>query len=41
MDQLLKVDVRDRATTVWHEEGCYPGEPVFVAAPGSGRRTGA
>lgn len=35
-DQLVKVDVRERVTSVWHEEGCYPGEPVFVAAPGSG-----
>ena len=40
VDQLVKVDVRDRATSSWHEEGCYPGEPVFVAAPGSGPEDG-
>jgi carotenoid cleavage dioxygenase-like enzyme len=35
VDQLLKVDVRDRSTSVWHEDGCYPGEPVFVPSPDS------
>jgi len=39
-DQLLKVDVRERTTTVWREEGCHPGEPVFVAAPGLGAEDG-
>ena len=34
-DQLLKVDVREGDTRVWREDGCYPGEPVFVAAPGA------
>jgi beta,beta-carotene 9',10'-dioxygenase len=33
LDQLVKVDVRERTSRVWHEDGCYPGEPVFVAAP--------
>ena len=33
LDQLVKLDVDSGATTVWHEPGCYPGEPVFVAAP--------
>jgi carotenoid cleavage dioxygenase-like enzyme len=33
LDQLVKVDVRERTARVWHEDGCYPGEPVFVAAP--------
>ncbi len=32
-NQLVKVDVRKRAALVWHEEACYPSEPVFVAAP--------
>lgn len=32
-DNLVKLDL-DRATaSPWREEGCYPGEPVFVAAP--------
>jgi beta,beta-carotene 9',10'-dioxygenase len=30
---LLRVDVRQRTTTVWSEENCYPGEPVLVEAP--------
>jgi beta,beta-carotene 9',10'-dioxygenase len=32
-DRLVKVDVRDGSALVWREEGCYPGEPVFVPAP--------
>jgi carotenoid cleavage dioxygenase-like enzyme len=35
IDQLVKVDVRERRARVWFEDGCYPGEPVFVAAPGA------
>ena len=31
IDRLVKVDVRDGARSEWHEDGCYPGEPVFVA----------
>lgn len=34
-DQLLKVDVAGRTSSVWREEHCYPGEPVFVPAPGA------
>jgi beta,beta-carotene 9',10'-dioxygenase len=32
-DRLVKVDVRDGSALLWCEEGCYPGEPVFVPAP--------
>ncbi len=32
-NQLVKVDVRARQTQTWREDGTYPGEPVFVAAP--------
>lgn len=32
-DQLVKIDVEDGAPTTWAEEGCYPGEPVFVPSP--------
>jgi beta,beta-carotene 9',10'-dioxygenase len=32
-DRLAKVDVVDGTTAVWREDGCFPGEPVFVAAP--------
>jgi beta,beta-carotene 9',10'-dioxygenase len=30
---LVKVDVEEAAVTRWVEDGCLPGEPVFVAAP--------
>jgi carotenoid cleavage dioxygenase-like enzyme len=35
MDQLIKVDVRTGTARTWYEDGCYPGEPVFVSAPGA------
>jgi beta,beta-carotene 9',10'-dioxygenase len=34
LDRLAKVDVREGSTIFWGAEGCYPGEPVFVRAPG-------
>jgi carotenoid cleavage dioxygenase-like enzyme len=34
-NQLVKVDVRERTASVWLEEDCYVGEPVFAAAPGA------
>lgn len=33
INQLAKVDVQERKTSIWHEDHCYPGEPVFVANP--------
>jgi beta,beta-carotene 9',10'-dioxygenase len=33
LDQIVKADVVDRRATVWSEDGCYPGEPVFVSPP--------
>jgi len=33
LDRIVKGDVVDRTSSVWHEEGTYPGEPVFVRAP--------
>lgn len=33
-DQLVKIEVQTGQTEVWREENCYPGEPVFVGAPG-------
>ncbi|XVS61085.1 carotenoid oxygenase family protein [Actinosynnema sp. CA-299493] len=35
LNQLVKLDVSSGRTTVWHEPGRYPGEPVFVPAPGA------
>jgi carotenoid cleavage dioxygenase-like enzyme len=33
-DQLVKIGVRAGTAQTWHEAGTYPGEPVFVPAPG-------
>ncbi|EGJ50991.1 carotenoid oxygenase family protein [Desulfocurvibacter africanus] len=33
MDNLVKIDLDVGAVRTWCEAGCYPGEPVFVAAP--------
>lgn len=33
VNQLVKLDVTTGATLIWYEDGCYPGEPVFVASP--------
>jgi carotenoid cleavage dioxygenase-like enzyme len=32
---VLKVDVEDGSAARWQEDGCYPGEPVFVPRPGA------
>lgn len=32
-NQVVKVDLSDRNATAWAEDGCFVGEPVFVAAP--------
>lgn len=34
IDCLAKVDVREGRRQEWREDGCYPGEPVFVREPG-------
>jgi carotenoid cleavage dioxygenase-like enzyme len=33
LDRIVKADLDERTTSAWAEEGCYPGEPVFVAGP--------
>ncbi len=35
LDQIAKVDLADGDAKVWREASCYPGEPVFVPAPGA------
>jgi beta,beta-carotene 9',10'-dioxygenase len=30
---LAKVDIQTQTAQTWYEDGCYPGEPVFVGAP--------
>ncbi len=34
-NQLVKIDVQQQNSRAWKAEDCYPGEPVFVAAPGA------
>ncbi|WP_264770331.1 carotenoid oxygenase family protein [Coxiella burnetii] len=33
LNRLLKIDVQQKATKIWKETMCYPGEPVFVSLP--------
>ncbi|HEX2054413.1 MAG TPA: carotenoid oxygenase family protein [Actinomycetota bacterium] len=33
-NSLVKVDVEGGPTKVWQQEGCFPGEPIFVPRPG-------
>lgn len=35
LETIQKIDLDERRVTAWREPGCYPGEPVFVAAPGA------
>jgi carotenoid cleavage dioxygenase-like enzyme len=37
IDRIVKADVDERNSVVWAEDGCFPGEPVFVAAPDAER----
>ncbi|CAH1128203.1 unnamed protein product [Ceutorhynchus assimilis] len=32
---LIKVDVKRNSWKTWQEEGCFPGEPIFVVSPNS------
>jgi beta,beta-carotene 9',10'-dioxygenase len=34
LDQIVKIDVESGEAQTWWQEHCYPGEPVFVPAPG-------
>ncbi|HEY6779955.1 MAG TPA: carotenoid oxygenase family protein [Thermoleophilaceae bacterium] len=40
IDRLVKIDVGDGTRAEWHEDGCYPGEPVFVREPGRDEEDG-
>jgi carotenoid cleavage dioxygenase-like enzyme len=33
-NQLVKLDLHDRTTDTWYEEGAYPGEGIFIGKPG-------
>ncbi|MEU9267129.1 carotenoid oxygenase family protein [Streptomyces sp. NPDC048251] len=40
-DELVKIDVTTGSSVRWSEDGCFPGEPVFVRQPGEdGEDTG-
>ena len=34
LNELVKFDVEERTVRTWHEDGCYPGEPIFAGRPG-------
>ena len=34
LDSIVKIDVTSGDTQTWWQEHCYPGEPIFVPAPG-------
>ncbi|XP_041834726.1 beta-carotene oxygenase 1, like [Melanotaenia boesemani] len=34
-NKIAKVDIVTRTHIQWHQENCYPSEPVFVASPGA------
>ncbi len=38
-NQLVKIDIETGQSQTWFEDGCYPGEPIFVGAP-HGRQKG-
>lgn len=33
--QLIKFNITTKKTSFWQEDGCYPGEAIFVPRPGS------
>jgi carotenoid cleavage dioxygenase-like enzyme len=35
LDAIVRIDLADHASSAWTAKGCYPGEPVFVPAPGA------
>ena len=37
LDRIVKADLAAHTSTVWAEDGSFPGEPVFVAAPDAER----
>lgn len=32
-NEVVKIDVMSGKSTSWQQEGCYPGEPVFIPGP--------
>jgi len=40
LDQIVKADLQERSAQTWFQDGCFPGEPVFVPEPGNEREDG-
>ena len=40
LDSVVKIDVETGEALTWHEDGAYPGEPVFVRDPGRDEEDG-
>ncbi len=34
-NQIVKVDTQSHVSMTWFQDGCFPGEPVFVPTPGA------
>ncbi|HEX3909855.1 MAG TPA: carotenoid oxygenase family protein [Solirubrobacteraceae bacterium] len=37
LGRIVKIDTHDGSALSWSQDGCFPGEPVFVARPGAER----
>jgi carotenoid cleavage dioxygenase-like enzyme len=37
INQIIKIDMDAESSATWHEDGSFPGEPVFVPRPGGTR----
>jgi beta,beta-carotene 9',10'-dioxygenase len=35
LERIVKIDTSDGSALWWSEDGCFPGEPVFVSRPGA------
>lgn len=40
LNQIIRRELPSGAQRTWHQDGCYPGEPVFVPRPQGGRDEG-
>jgi beta,beta-carotene 9',10'-dioxygenase len=33
-NQLVKIDLKKKESKIWYQQGCFPGEPIFLGEPG-------